>query len=224
MGLGLLGKRKKAEEHPLEQSQRKIIDIIGRWKDECDFEYAYKIERVVGEDFINLDLMGIESVKLSDVCQLASVDHVTRFYCDLDKGSIAVKLEMRVGGLTTTSPSTYQNILPRDNEGLRSKLREAECSQDEINRAYGMVELYKKKALEKEHIFPDTEMNIVTKNYPGMLAVYLRGIHRIDSDVMMALNERDETVTSWIELENNILRFDVKKNKAMINLTAEGSL
>lgn len=93
--LSLGSRKRKREESVLDVVTRDIEKVVGKWRDGSGLGYSVDMSRVIGEDFANITLHGLETLGCADIAALARLDNVSDFVCDLERSTVVVRIERR---------------------------------------------------------------------------------------------------------------------------------
>jgi hypothetical protein len=93
--LSLGSRKRKREESVLDTVTRDIERVVGNWRDGSGLGYSVDMSRVIGEDFANITLHGLDTLNCADIVALACLENVSDFVCDLERSTLVVRVERR---------------------------------------------------------------------------------------------------------------------------------
>ena len=219
MMLGLVGKRKRKREDPLETSVNEVVRRMCAWEDACGGKFTLDVETTVGTDYVELRVAGVDEVRLDDLVTIVDeVPHVADYGCYFATQSVWFKFETdvkrkRVGELEDkpTKKETddeYDKIRPR-----------LKTETDEDVRAVCDLVVGMKTVVPLVH---SRNVRVDLTPTPGVVVVNFKGLPRFDKPMILKLrslvDKKIDAVVFLAPKESQCVRIHAKKRKNTVNI------
>lgn len=204
-------KRKKEEsESDLSRPVKEAVRKICEWKDACGAHFAVRTKTKVGDDFVLLEIFGVDELSLDDLFSLADdVPLITDYSCTFAKND-------KPGCLSFT----FENV---DREKRKkSKVEDVEeggCSDgedDEMKTAETCFHVLKKYLSVADAV----NAKFTSTSTPGLIVVTAHDISALDMHCCAPLRRLCEkkAIKTRIFLEKKYVQMNIRKKKGIVNI------
>ena len=213
-------KRKRGEDDVVEAATINIKSEIARWRDDNNLGFTINLGRVIGEDWVNFDVFGIDRVNVKDVLRLCEIPSVQKLVAHLQKGALIVRVE-KVYKYSTNDLQKKDLPFRIDTDILAvEKDLLLTCAPEDCKRVCQLLTEFKSKLYEKKIASKEKQLQIVAKSSPGVVYVSVGGLEVVDDECLKTLCTRgDEGFDFFINFEKHMIQIFCNKNKAIINST-----
>ena len=205
----------------MENARTDIEKAVKEWRDEAGFGISVEVSRVVGEDWVNYDLMELETVRNADVVKLGRLPNVANFACDFVKKSLVVRVEKRsdprraAGAGDSASPESL-----RDDDDLRDfekRLARTECEKAEVESVMSCLEAFKRGLLRDRLMLRGGRLTLEARDSPGVLTVFAKNLKVAGASSLRSLHEEGgDGLDAWIDFAHDSLKLVFIKSKSVI--------
>ncbi len=220
--------RKRRREDPLESSVNDVVRRICAWEDACGGRFTVDTETLVGDDFVELRVRGVDEVRLLDVVEVVEkVPHIVDYGCYFATQCLWFKFETgddskkkRIAPDEDSKRET-EEALEEEYQRLRPRLK---TETDEDTRDVCRLVIAMKSVVPALHA---KGVRVDLTPTPGVIVVNFKGLPRLDMPMIRQLrslgggaenNVRVDAVVFLSPKETQCVRVCVKKSRNTVNI------
>jgi len=215
-------KRKRSRE-PLLDSVNETVRKLHEWRDACDGLFTVESEIDVGENFVCLEVKGIDEVDIRSFVKLiAGIGHVADYTINFEAQCMTLVFESASRRVRPApEPSAEdETVANREFEYMVRLNTTNECDDDLRTASKCMAVVFGSVPASELH------MKLVTvqmTTLPGLIIITARGLRKIDKLMLARLRkmqtDHDVDIVAFVSPKNNqCLQISVKKRKETVNL------
>ncbi|MBE34444.1 MAG: hypothetical protein CMI16_02595 [Opitutaceae bacterium] len=221
-----VGGKKRKREDPLETSVNAVVQKMCAWEDACGGKFTLDTDTVVGTDYVELRVAGVDEVRLVDLLAVVDeVPHVVDYGCHFADGTVWFKFETDVKKkrIAELEDKPDQKEVDEEYDKIRPRLK---TETDEDVRAVCDLVVALKTVVPRVHA---RNVRVDLTPTPGVVVVNFKGLPRFDKPMILKLrglvgsDGDDETspldaVVFLAPKEARCVRIHVKKRKNTVNI------
>lgn len=207
--MGFLGKKRKRGEEELDATTAAIGATVGRWRDDTGMPFSIKIGRVVGHDWANVEITGLDRVRVADVLKLKKITKVVNLVAYMGKvkgGNLTPTLVLRVADRSAEErPAKASTKLAPDLTALAFESQlSRECSASMCGRINEVVRPLRKRLASCE--LASTSAAVSARPLPGVVHVTVDGLDAVDEKALEVARGGDD-YESFLDFTKGQLKF-----------------
>jgi hypothetical protein len=220
-------KRSESEPAPLKEKVQKVVSQIGVWEDACGGRYTLECKSKLGDDYVDLEIYGVEEINLEKLSTLVKANSSIGSYVCVLQRAVQSDRVSRTGHLCLT----FEN---KSSEARTTVLDEATL-QKEVQKEFSDMKKYMTSESE-EDILLAAKCSATVKtaasavicqmitfgvtSTPGLITLVLTGMHTVDKTLCECLQRIsvDNPLTILINVEKAFLQFNISKRRSTVNI------
>jgi hypothetical protein len=219
-------KRDVEENAPLKEKLKEVISQLGGWEDACGGRYTVECNIKVGDDYIDVEVFGLDDFDLKQLSALVKKNKsIASYKCVLPRMTGQVKGHMCLtfeNGPTDESP----NKIPKTSDDAFKKMVDAE-----------FLDMKKKMTTENEgdvmlaakcfacvkiesSALVSHMLTVSVTSTPGLITLVLTGVGKLERALcerLMLISE-EGSLKVIINLEKGYLQFNISKRRSTVNI------
>jgi hypothetical protein len=223
--------RKRKPENPLVVSVNDLVRKVCEWEDACGGKYTVETEMVRGQDYISLDVKGVDEVLADNIMDIVAQDaNIVRYVCNFAKQTLSFEFEtprrkvpnapiVPASGPVSAQPDSY------DDDALQKELITARLLFKETEEDLVMA---CKCVIAVRHATP--VLNILagaTKfdytSTPGLIRITVIGLAKVDAKLFAVFKRLRSDFDAEVVLimsprEERCVTIRLPKAKLVINI------
>lgn len=205
-------KRKNRDsESDLSQLVKEAVKKVCEWKDACGAKFAVETKTRIGDDFVLLEIFGVDEFRLSDLFALTDdIAVITDYSCNFAKNDKSGCLSF-----------TFENI-DRAKKNKSTTVPDDPTSEEDNEEGEEVKLATTCFHLMKKHLSVADAVNAkcTTTSTPGLVVVTTHNISGLDKQCCSALRDLCESkgIKTWIYLEKKYVQMNIRKKKGIVNI------
>jgi len=217
--------KRKRNGEPLIESVKETVRKMCKWRDACDGLFTVESEIEVGENFVGLDVKGVDEVDMRSFAKLIAsigadgVGHVADYCINFEKQTLTFQFESLSRKVRSAIVPSVQDESAafKEYESMKSSAPD-ECHEDILTASKCMAAI--KSCVSTLQL---QMMQCDMKILPGLIVISARGMRKMDkkmNDKMFEIQAKHEVgiVVNVSPKNNQCLQISVKKRKETVNL------
>lgn len=213
--------RKRKREDPLEASVNDVVRRMCAWEDACGGKFTLDTETIVGTDYVDLRVTGVDEVSLADLLAVVDgVPHVVDYGCYFGDQSVWFKFETDVKKkrVAELEENPTKKEVDDEYDKIRPRLK---AETDEDVRAVCDLVVGMKNVVPRVHA---RNVRVDLTPTPGVVVVNFKGLPRFDKPMIQKMRTLEkekntiETVVFLAPRESQCVRIHMKKRKNTVNI------
>lgn len=208
----------------LSEAVKEAVSRVCAWRDACGAFFAVETNTKVGEDFVILELRGIDELLISDLFGLAdNIPYITDYSCVFAKndakGFISLTFENISGEKKSKKAEQDEDdtrYIEEDSEILEAHKKIPSAEENDI-KISTMCFIRLKKHL---CMIDALKVTFSTTSTPGLLVLGVHGLTVADKKFCESVRKicDAEKVKFEVHLEKNYAQLNIKKKKGIVNI------
>ena len=208
-----LGKRKRTRNTRADEITNEISETIARWKDETGMAYSVQLGRIVGDGWLNVEVIGLDVVRVYDILRLLeieSVNNVAVHFTKMKHGDTTPTLVLRCG----------EKIVQRPKDTTKNTLQMQLCvlhTAEELKKNYPLnfvekvsnfLRVFLDKLEERELVVKGEKVAVRVTALSNVVHVFVSNVSAVEDDCLRILHkkmeEKKESFVDFIKREIKI--------------------